>query len=89
MPRPDLAVSARGVRITPPLGLTSWAAFSGSGAHSMVMGDMVLTEEQVNPVMSVALDGGLEVTGLHNHFLGETSRILFLQRCSVPSCRER
>jgi Domain of Unknown Function (DUF1259) len=78
VPRADLAVTARGVRITPELGLTSWAAFSGSGAHSMVMGDMVLTEEQVSPVMRVALDGGLEVTGLHNHFLGETPRVMFL-----------
>ncbi|HLN81640.1 MAG TPA: DUF1259 domain-containing protein [Thermoanaerobaculia bacterium] len=78
VPRADLAVTARGARITPALGLTSWAAFSGSGAHSMVMGDMVLTEDQVSPVMRVALDGGLEVTGLHNHFLGETPRVMFL-----------
>jgi hypothetical protein len=78
VPRADLAVTARGVRITPALGLTSWAAFSGSGAHSMVMGDMVLTEDQVAPVMRVALDGGLDVTGLHNHFLGETPRVMFL-----------
>ncbi|HEX5135173.1 MAG TPA: DUF1259 domain-containing protein, partial [Thermoanaerobaculia bacterium] len=78
VPRADLSVTARGVRITPALGLTSWAAFSGSGAHSMVMGDMVLTEDQVSPVMRVALDGGLEVTGLHNHFLGETPRVMFL-----------
>jgi hypothetical protein len=78
VPREDLAVTARGVRITPALGLTSWAAFCGSGAHSMVMGDMVLTEDQVAPVMKVALDGGLDVTGLHNHFLGETPRVMFL-----------
>ena len=78
VPRADLAVTSRGVRITPALGLTSWAAFSGSGAHSMVMGDMVLTEDQVAPVMRVALDGGLDVTGLHNHFLGETPRVMFL-----------
>jgi hypothetical protein len=78
VPRSDLAVSAHGVRITPALGLTSWAAFSGSGASSMVMGDIVLTEEEVNPVMSVALENGLEVTALHNHFLGERPRIMFL-----------
>ena len=78
VPRADLAVTARGVRITPALGLTSWAAFSGSGAHSMVMGDMVLTDDQVAPVMRIALDGGLDVTGLHNHFLGETPRVMFL-----------
>ncbi len=77
-PRSDLSVSCDGVRITPALGLTSWAAFSGSGEHSMVMGDMVLTEDQVNPVMSAALDNGLEVTALHNHFLGESPRVMFL-----------
>jgi hypothetical protein len=78
VPRSDLAVSAHRVRITPALGLTSWAAFSGSGAESMVMGDMVLTEEQVNAVMSVALDSGLEVTALHNHFASESPRVMFL-----------
>jgi hypothetical protein len=44
----------------------------------MVMGDMVLTEDQVNPVMSTALDNGLEVTALHNHFLGESPRVMFM-----------
>ena len=78
VPRSDLAVSSGGVRITPPLGLTSWAAFTGSGNASMVMGDMVLTEAQVNPVLSIALDSGLEVTALHNHFLGEAPRVMFL-----------
>src|SRR5262245_12677733 len=68
VPRSDLVVGAAGVRLTPPMGLTSWAAFKGGGKHTMVMGDMVLTEDQVNPVMSVALDNGLEVTALHNHF---------------------
>lgn len=78
VPRSDLAVTAHGVRITPGLGLTSWAAFTGSGKSSMVMGDMVLTEEQVNPVMSIALDSGLDVTALHNHFSGESPRVMFL-----------
>jgi hypothetical protein len=78
VPRSDLAVTAHGVRITPALGLTSWAAFTGSGKTSMVMGDMVLTEEQVNPVMGVALDSGLAVTALHNHFSGESPRVMFL-----------
>jgi hypothetical protein len=77
-PRSDLAVSVGGVRVTPAMGLTSWAAFSGSKDTAMVMGDMVLTEDQVDSVLKVALEAGLEVTGLHNHFLGETPRILFL-----------
>jgi hypothetical protein len=85
VPRSDLAVSSGGVRITPPLGLTSWAAFTGSGNASMVMGDMVLTERQVNPVLSVALDSGLEVTALHNHFLGEAPRVMFLHVAGMGS----
>jgi uncharacterized protein DUF1259 len=77
-PRTDLAVSVGSVKLTPPSGLTSWAAFQSAGSGVMVMGDMVLTESQVNPVMSVALDNGLEVTALHNHFLGETPRVMFM-----------
>ncbi len=85
VPRSDLAVSSGRVRITPALGLTSWASFTGSGSASMVMGDMVLTEAQVNPVMSVALDSGLEVTALHNHFLGEAPRVMFLHVAGMGS----
>jgi len=79
VPRSDLSVSAGGVHITPPLGLTSWAAFQAAGAgHSMVMGDLVLLEDQVNPVMSVALDNGLEVTALHNHFFWDSPKVMFM-----------
>lgn len=77
-PRSDLDVRVAGVRLTPPMGLTSWAAFRRIGAHTVVMGDMVLREDQVNPVLSAALDDGLEVTALHNHFAFETPRIMFL-----------
>lgn len=78
VPRGDLDVRAAGVRITPPMGLTSWAAFQRIEGHTIVMGDMVLREDQVNPVMSVALDNGLEVTALHNHFAFDTPRIMFM-----------
>jgi hypothetical protein len=78
VPRTDLAVSAAGVRVTPPMGLTSWAAFKRAGNHTVVMGDLVLLEDQVNPVMSAALDAGLEVTALHNHFFWDTPRVLFM-----------
>jgi len=77
-PRADLDVVARGVHLTPPMGLTSWAAFQRAGAETMVMGDMVLDQEQVNPVMSVALDNGLEVTALHNHFLWTSRVVMFM-----------
>ena len=63
----------------PFLGLTSWAAFTPD-AHGglMVMGDLVLFEDEVNPVMSAALDNGLEVTALHNHFFFESPRVMFM-----------
>jgi hypothetical protein len=78
VPRADLAVTAGGVRLTPPLGLTSWASFKNAGGATMVMGDMVMLEDQVNPVMSIALESGLEVTALHNHFLWESPRVMFM-----------
>jgi hypothetical protein len=78
VPRSDLSVTAAGVRITPPLGLTSWASFKRAGAAVAVMGDMALLEDQVNPVMSTALDAGLEVTALHNHFFWDTPKVMFM-----------
>ena len=78
VPRADLAVTVAGVKLTPPLGLTSWAAFQQMGPQTMVMGDLVLLEDQVNPVMSVALTNGLEVTALHNHFFWDTPKVMFM-----------
>jgi hypothetical protein len=78
VPRADLAVSAAGVRITPPMGLTSWAAFKRAGDRTVVMGDLVLLEDQVNPVMTAALEAGLEVTALHNHFFWDTPKVMFM-----------
>jgi hypothetical protein len=74
VPRNDLKVVTGGVRMTPPMGLTTWAAFM----PGMVMGDLCLTEDQVNPVMSVALDSGLEVTALHNHFFWDSPKVMFM-----------
>ena len=78
VPRADLSVTVAGVKMTPGMGLTSWAAFRRAGHGTVVMGDMVLLEDQVNPVMSAALDNGLEVTALHNHFLWDTPRVMFM-----------
>jgi hypothetical protein len=78
VPRSDLDVTVAGVKMTPPLGLTSWAAFEQAGDQVMVMGDMVLLEDQVNPVMSVALQNGLEVTALHNHFFWDAPKVMFM-----------
>lgn len=77
-PRSDLNIRTAGARMTPPLGLTSWATFLRAGSQTMVMGDTVVTESQVNPVMSVALENGLSVTALHNHFLWESPRVMFM-----------
>jgi len=78
VPRADLHPVAGGVHLTPPMGLTTWAAFTKAGEHTMVMGDLCLTEDQVNHVMSAALDNGLEVTALHNHFFWDTPKIMFM-----------
>jgi hypothetical protein len=78
LPRKDIAATAAGVRMTPGMGLTAWAAFTKAGKHTMVMGDIVLLEDQVNPVMSAALDNGLEVTALHNHFFWDSPKVMFM-----------
>ena len=77
-PRTDLSVTVAGVRMNPALGLTSWASFQRAGAQTMVMGDMVLLEDQVSPVMDAALQNGLEVTALHNHFFWDTPKVVFM-----------
>jgi len=78
VPRSDLAVTVDGVKMQPFQGLTSWAAFAGTAAKTIVMGDMTLTEQQVSPAMDAALGNGLEVTALHNHFAFDRPRILFM-----------
>ena len=77
-PRTDLDVNVAGVKLSPAQGLTAWVAFTPMGSHVAVMGDLVLAEDQVNPVMSAALDYGLEVTALHNHFLWDSPRVMFM-----------
>jgi uncharacterized protein DUF1259 len=78
VPRADLQVTTAGVRMNPAMGLTSYAAFMKAGGKTMVMGDTTLLEDQVNPVMSVALDNGLEVTALHNHFFWDSPKVMFM-----------
>lgn len=77
-PRKDLQATVGGSRLIPDQGLTAWAAFTRAGDHTMVMGDIVLLENEVNPVMSAALDNGLEVTALHNHFLWDSPKVMFM-----------
>jgi hypothetical protein len=78
VPRGDLGAVIDGVKMQPFQGLTSWAAFQAAGAKTIVMGDMTLTEPQVNPTMSAALDNGLQVTALHNHFFFDRPNVFFM-----------
>lgn len=78
MPRKDLKVTVDGTAIKPGLALGSWAAFSSSGENAMVMGDLVLTEDEVAPVMAKIQDGGLQVTAVHNHVLHESPRVIYM-----------
>jgi hypothetical protein len=78
-PRTDVKVTVDRWPMHPFMGLTSWAAFTSAGASDvLVMGDLVLFEDEVNPVMSAALDHGLEVTALHNHFFYDSPRVMFM-----------
>jgi hypothetical protein len=81
-PRDDVKVDVDGWAKMPPfMGLTSWAAFvpgQKPGVEAMVMGDIVLFEDEVSPAMSAALDGGLEVTALHNHFFFDKPHVYFM-----------
>jgi hypothetical protein len=69
LPRTDLQVTVDGVEIKPGFALGSWLAFQKNGEEAMVMGDLVLTDQEVNPVMSKLVAGGIEITALHNHLL--------------------
>jgi len=78
-PRTDVAVTVDGRALEPFMGLTSWAGFlPGKKAPCMVMGDLVLFQDEVSAVMSAALDNGLAVTALHNHFLFDEPRVFFM-----------
>jgi len=79
IPRNDLKVAVDGVATPTPFGFGGWIALTkGTGGMDVMMGDLVLTEAEVNPVMSAILDNGLEVTALHNHFFFESPRIFYM-----------
>jgi hypothetical protein len=78
LPRSDLHVSIDGVAIRPALALGSWLAFRDLGAQTMVMGDLVLTGEEVNPVMQRLAQGGVAITALHNHLLRGTPATMYM-----------
>ena len=78
-PRNDLPVTVDGWKMPPFMGLTTWAGFvDGKKEEVMVMGDLVLFQDEVNPVMSALLDNGLKVTALHNHFFFDEPKVYFM-----------
>jgi hypothetical protein len=79
IPRNDLKVTIDGSATPTPFGFGGWLAMTkGEGQHEVMMGDLVLLEDEVNPVMSALLDNGLNVTALHNHFFFESPRIFYM-----------
>ena len=78
LPRGDLKVTVDGVQVKPTLALGSWVAFSSPGPDAMLMGDLVLAEDEVSPVMLALQENGLQITALHNHVLQETPRVMYM-----------
>jgi hypothetical protein len=78
MPRKDLKVTVDGTPIQAGLALGSWTAFAGTRDHAMVMGDLVLTEDEVEPVMMKLQQEGIHVAAVHNHLLRETPRVMYM-----------
>jgi hypothetical protein len=77
-PRSDLTVKVKDVAIKPALALMGWAGFIKSGSTAVTYGDLVVLEDEINPVISKLEEGGVEVSALHNHLLHETPRIMYI-----------
>src|SRR5579884_3623872 len=82
MPRRDLNVTVDGTAVKAGLALGSWAAFKRAGGEAMVMGDLVLTEDEINPVIARLQAGGVTESALHNHLLRESPRVMYLHIAS-------
>jgi hypothetical protein len=78
IPRSDLHVTLDGVAIKPALALGGWVAFAPMHGEAMVMGDLVLLETEITPVMTKLLDGGLDITAIHNHILRATPATFYM-----------
>src|SRR5467141_3040453 len=78
IPRNDLSVTVAGVKTPTPFGFGGWIALTKGTGMDVMMGDLVLTQDEVNPVMSALLDNGIDVTALHNHFFWDEPRMFFM-----------
>ncbi|MGB9119984.1 MAG: DUF1259 domain-containing protein [Candidatus Angelobacter sp.] len=79
LPRKDMNVTLNGVQIKAGLALGSWVAFKAtSQGNAMAMGDLVLAEDEVGPVMAELQSGGIDITALHNHLIGESPRVMYM-----------
>src|SRR5207245_2375775 len=79
IPRNDVSVTVANIKTPTPFGVGCWVAMTkGTGGMNVMMGDLVLTQDEVNPVMSALLDNGIDVTAVHNHFFWEEPRIFYM-----------
>ncbi len=78
LPRSDLKVTVDGIAIKPTLALGSWLGFMPMGSGAMVMGDLVLTETEIEPVMKRLIDDGIEITAIHNHLLRASPAVFYM-----------
>src|SRR3979490_33205 len=79
IPRNDLSITVANVKTPTPFAFGGWVAITkGTGGMDVMMGDLVLTQDEVNPVMSALLDNGIDVTALHNHFLWDEPRMFYM-----------
>src|SRR5213592_1613653 len=79
IPRNDLKMTVQGISTPTPFGFGGWVAFTKTtDGNEVMIGDLVLTQDEVNPVMSALLDNGIDVTALHNHFLWDEPRMLYM-----------
>ena len=82
MPRKDLHVTLAGVELKPALALGSWVAFKHDSGGAMVMGDLVLTEDELEAVMLKLQEGGVQEAAVHNHLIGESPRVMYMHIAS-------
>src|SRR5882724_13678842 len=78
LPRSDLSVTVDGVAIKPTLALGSWVAFQPTADGAMFMGDLVLLDTEISPVMQRLIDGGIEITAIHNHLIRTSIPVLYM-----------